>query len=148
MVNKRLIRAVGYLVGEGILPYGSIQKVIAEKMNKNQADISKALSGDEKILTKKFLKRFNESFDSVFDIEWLLAGEGSMLKSTSLHYSNTELGNEIANQKTLIETNAKLVEANTKLLDDNSKLLEKILELTQKGVAAGVKVAVSKMAGG
>ena len=48
------------------------------------SNVSSALSGVETVLTDKFMSRFNESFGGLFNDEWLLSGEGEMLKDGSM----------------------------------------------------------------
>lgn len=57
------------------------QKDVSEKMEVAASNISKAFNGDEKYLTSKFLIRFNRTFGSIFNDEWLVDGTGEMLKS-------------------------------------------------------------------
>lgn len=56
------------------------QVSVAKKMGAGEATLSSALAGNPKSLTDKFLKRFNAAFDGIFNIKWLLTGEGEMLQ--------------------------------------------------------------------
>ena len=56
------------------------QKDLAIKLGTYPSNISKALKGDEEYLTESFIDRFNKAFGSIFDDDWLLSGEGTMLK--------------------------------------------------------------------
>lgn len=76
--QERLKVAFDYLKSKGIIHR---QKDIAEKMGSTEPNVSAALKGVEKVLTEKFLTRFNMAFGSVFSEDWLLTGEGDMLKS-------------------------------------------------------------------
>lgn len=58
------------------------QKDLAIKMNAAPPNVSGALKGDPKILTDRFLLRFNSAFNDIFNNKWLLTGEGSMLQSS------------------------------------------------------------------
>lgn len=55
------------------------QSDLAEKMNASQPNISAALSGVPRVLTSRFLRRFNEAAENIFSLDWLLNGEGEML---------------------------------------------------------------------
>lgn len=77
MKNERLRKAVNYLKMENEITH---DKDVAVKMCSTVQNVSKALSGDKKVITDRFLRRFNEAFDEVFNIDWLLTGEGEMLK--------------------------------------------------------------------
>lgn len=77
MNNKdRFESAFDYLKKSGIL---HTQRQLAELMKSTEGNISKALKGDEKVLTDKFLTRFSRAFDGLFSLEWLLNGSGEML---------------------------------------------------------------------
>lgn len=76
--QKRFLMAFNYLRQEGIL---TSQKDLVEKMNSNKATISSALNGREGYLTDSFIYKFNNAVGNIFDIRWLLTGDGTMLAS-------------------------------------------------------------------
>lgn len=80
-MNKkdRFNQAFAHLKSIGLI---HTQKDLADKMKSTQANVSSALKGKEKVLTDNFLVRLNEAFDNIFSREWLLNGEGEMLKTT------------------------------------------------------------------
>lgn len=80
MKKERLQKAVSYLRYNNIIDK---DKDVAAKMGADASTVSHALKGNEKSLTDRFLRRFNEAFDEVFNIDWLLTGEGEMLKDAS-----------------------------------------------------------------
>ena len=47
-------------------------------MNYKEGTFSRALKGNPDCLTDNFLRTFNSTFDNIFNIDWLLKGEGSM----------------------------------------------------------------------
>lgn len=55
------------------------QQDVAVKMGTDKANVSRAMKGDEKYLTDRFLHRFNSAFDNIFNDEWLISGNGEML---------------------------------------------------------------------
>lgn len=57
------------------------QNDVAFAMGANKTNVSYAFNGNEKYLTESFLKRFNKTFGDIFNIDWLLSGEGEMLNS-------------------------------------------------------------------
>ena len=59
------------------------QKDLSLRMKASEGNISKALKGDPKILTDKFIKRFNNAFYDIFNLNWLIDGEGEMLNDTT-----------------------------------------------------------------
>lgn len=52
---------------------------VAKKMGASRSNVTSALNGSEKVLTDRFLKRFNAAFGGIFNDEWLITGEGEML---------------------------------------------------------------------
>lgn len=58
------------------------QQDIADTMGVSKENISRAFNGNEKYLTESFLNRFNEAYGNIFNIDFLLTGEGEMLSST------------------------------------------------------------------
>lgn len=74
--KERLNQAYNYLKFKGVI---HSQSELAEKMNASQPNISAALSGVPRVLTSRFLRRFNEAAENIFSLDWLLTGEGEML---------------------------------------------------------------------
>ena len=74
--RDRFYTAFNYLKDQGSF---HTQKELAEKMAAAAQNISSALKGDPKILTDRFLRRFNETFNNKFSMTWLLSGDGEML---------------------------------------------------------------------
>lgn len=83
----RFSEAFNYLKDKGIV---HTQKDVAKKMGSTSPNVSSAMKGVESVLTDNFLHRFNEAFGTVFDEQWLLTGEGSMLKTEALPAKNGE----------------------------------------------------------
>lgn len=79
--KERINKAYLYLKNKGII---HTQKDVAKTMGASASNVSSALSGVETVLTDKFMSRFNESFGGLFNDEWLLSGEGEMLKDGSM----------------------------------------------------------------
>lgn len=73
---NRLNEAVAYLKGKRI---AKTQKAIAKILEVDEANLSKALNGNEVYLTDPFLKKFANIFE--FDTNWLLTGQGTMLET-------------------------------------------------------------------
>ena len=59
------------------------QQDIANKMNVDKGNVSRVFNGDTRYLTKNFLLRFNNTYNNIFNNDWLLYGEGEMLKASS-----------------------------------------------------------------
>ena len=77
-MKERFNRAFAYLRGEQIIKG---QKDLAEKLGATPGNISKALSGDKSALTNNLMKRFCAAFPGMFNLRWLILGEGNMLQS-------------------------------------------------------------------
>lgn len=75
--TERFQEAFEYLRAQGKV---HTQIEAAAKMGATSQNFSAAMNGNLKLLTDKFLKRFNAAFDGVFNIKWLLTGEGEMLQ--------------------------------------------------------------------
>lgn len=77
---SRLRTAFEYLRFKGII---HTQADVAARMNAAEVTISRAFNGNEKYLTVKFLRRFNNAFNNIFNFEWLINGTGTMLDDAS-----------------------------------------------------------------
>ncbi|WP_300703594.1 S24 family peptidase [Bacteroides sp.] len=79
----RLNRAVSYLTSTEKVSQTSTQKDIARLMGyNNSTNVNYAFKGNVRYMTEGFLRRFNKAFDDIFSEEWLLSGEGKMLKNS------------------------------------------------------------------
>lgn len=72
---ERLIIAKDYLKQTGRAR--SVHS-IAECMNKSKSNITNIFGGKSQI-SERFLYMFNEAFDNIFNITWLIKGEGTLL---------------------------------------------------------------------
>ncbi len=99
-MNKldRFKKTIEYLKSKGII---RSQSDIARKMDIYPQPISKAYNGDERYLTNSFLNRYCSAFGYLFNIEWLLTGEGEMLSSTAETSSMVNSRNTVQNNSTL-----------------------------------------------
>lgn len=82
---SRLQSAYGELVKRKL---ASTKKDIAEKMGASAPNVSSAFNGDSRVLTDRFLSRFNAAYENLFSLEWLLTGEGEMLKEAVVHQTS------------------------------------------------------------
>lgn len=89
----RINMAFQFLRGRG---KAHSQKDVAEAMGASKPNVSSALKGDPKVLTDKFLQRFNAAFDNIFSVDWLLTGEGDMLQSETRNEVEYLTAEEIA----------------------------------------------------
>lgn len=56
------------------------QRDLANAMSTTPPNVSSALKGVDKVLTENFIRRFVDAFDGIISYDWLLTGEGEMLK--------------------------------------------------------------------
>lgn len=101
--KKRFNESFQHLRNMGVV---HTQKDLAEKMGSTQANISSALSGVERVLTGRFLHRFNSAFNNIFNEDWLLYGKGEMLaqpqKTTAVASNNSYGDNASGNNNITI----------------------------------------------
>lgn len=62
------------------------QKDVGESMNVGKENISRAFNGVDGY-SPGFVRRFNETFGNIFNEDFLLTGEGEMLKGTTTSLS-------------------------------------------------------------
>lgn len=94
----RILQAIEFLKDAGKVHR---QQDVAEMMGTDKANISRALNGDEKYLTNRFLRRFNEAYGNIFNIEWLIDGVGEMLVVNNGSIGNLVIGG-VDTENTLI----------------------------------------------
>lgn len=87
--KERFKEAFEYLKSSGT---AHTQRDIALKMDSSEGNISKAMKGDERVLTNRFLRRFNEAYGNIFNIEWLIDGVGEMLVVNNGNIGNLVIG--------------------------------------------------------
>lgn len=80
--NERLEKVIGFLIYKGLVSSKSTQKNLAEKINMDYSNISKALKG-EGVHPKTFISKINKSFGNIINEDWIFSGKGDMLKDQS-----------------------------------------------------------------
>ena len=73
--------AFQYLRSKGIV---HTQKDVGEAMGVGKENISRAFNGNKDYLTPSFISRFNNTFGGIFNEEYLLGKEASMLKESNV----------------------------------------------------------------
>lgn len=94
--KDRLREVYEYLRNNG---YVHTQKAFADKLGKAEGTMSKAFKGDEKSLTDNLFVQVTLSFPNLFNLNYLLTGEGTLLvgpetvdeKSINVSYKDTEV---------------------------------------------------------
>lgn len=72
----RFNKAYEYLKNKGMV---HTQRELAKKMQATAPHVSLAMKGDSKYLTDNFIRRFNDTFGGIFNLQWLIHGEDPML---------------------------------------------------------------------
>lgn len=125
--KKRINEAYEVLRRKGLV---HTQEEVATKMQSTPPNVSKAFKGDGKFLTDNFLRRFNDAFDGIFNLQWLILGEGDMLKDGGEEES-APAKSETSRFLSLLEKKDEQID---RLLDQHDRLvalLEKEAERTK-----------------
>ncbi len=99
--NERLKKAIDYLRLQGMIIN---DKDVAVKMKADASNVSRSISAEP---TDRFIKRFNDAFDGLFNLNWLLTGEGEMLRasvSQSAGDGNVQVGGNAGNINNNVNT--------------------------------------------
>ncbi|MBO4721799.1 MAG: hypothetical protein IKX31_05295 [Muribaculaceae bacterium] len=59
---------------------------LAKEMKIKSDVIYRAFDGDTKCLNEDFIKKFNSTFGDIFDLEWLIYGNGTMFQDPHYYY--------------------------------------------------------------
>ena len=139
---SRLQSAYGELLKRKL---ASTKKDIAEKMGASAPNVSSAFNGDPRVLTDRFLARFNAAYENIFNLEWLLYGTGEMLKDAVIQqtsYGNHSPnvngdGNHVGGCASLdrafdeIAEQRKLLERTLALLEKRDNQIERLINLLE-----------------
>lgn len=76
--KERINEAFNYLVYKQIVKSKSD---VASQMHSSKASTINALNGNENYLTDNFIKKFCLTFSGIFNVDWILSGNGEMLQN-------------------------------------------------------------------
>ena len=127
--KDRLIEAYNYLYNNG-----KVHSVtdLADKMGRSRPSVSRAMSGVPEYLNEKFLKCFSDSFPGVFNLDYLLTGEGTLLANETQPATPERVATPTTyDVSILIE---KAVEKATAYSDKCIAILEKQVEDLRRGI--------------
>lgn len=132
---KRFQDAYDYLYHNGSI---NSKTDLAKIMGAGRTSISYAYNGRPEYLNEKFLIKFSNAFPGVFNIDWLLTGDGEMLKKAQEDTkSNGVTNSSDENISRLLEQNKELIDVLKKSLEESQKtntiLLNELSEL-RKGM--------------
>ena len=74
--KERFQKAYAYLIGKGAF---KTKKELAKILGSQRPSVTNAYNGKPSYLTDTFLRRFCAAFPGVFNLSWLLNGDGEML---------------------------------------------------------------------
>lgn len=121
----RINQAFSYLKDNGLV---HTQRDLAEKMGATAPNVSSALKGVDNVLTDNFLLRFNNAFGGIFNDNWLLTGEGSMLSASDSDSvsasSSTDLSSALNKAMDEIAAQRRITEKSQQQIDRLLSLLE------------------------
>lgn len=131
---KRFQDAYDYLYHNGRI---NSKTDLAKIMGAGRTSISYAYNGRPEYLNEKFLIKFSNSFPGVFNLDWLLTGDGEMLKKAQEAPKPNDMSNSSNdNISKLLEQNKELIDVLKKSLEEsqrtNSILLNELSELRKE----------------
>jgi len=135
--KERLKEAFDYLRGKGLV---HTQADVADRMKASRPNVSSAFNGDAKCLTDKFLIRFNRAFGQIFKEDWLLHGDGAMLRPTQSigDISNSNVsgvnvsGTDIHINPDAYSTLLEIVKVNQKTTEKFQEQIDRMLTIIEK----------------
>ncbi len=132
--KERFLQAYNYLREKGLV---HTQRNVSERMQTSDSNISKAIHGEEKYLTDKFLRRFNRAYNSMFNEEWLIFGEGEMfapLPTTTISQTSV-----IGNNNATVSDSAFMEELRQQreLVKTAQEQVNKLIDIIQRMTTSG-----------
>lgn len=104
------------------------QQDIAEQMSTDKANVSRAMNGDARYLTNRFLSRFNMAYGNIFNLDWLLRGVGDMCCGVP----DEQLEREIAEETGRVQSIGDNSNHNTQTMTDSA--IAKENEMLRKSI--------------
>lgn len=89
--KNRLNLALNHLIGIGLIDGKSKIKSISEKMKRHPSNISAALRGDEKYLTRKMIDNICATYGNVISADWIWDGIGDMIQNSGAIETQTQI---------------------------------------------------------
>ena len=94
---------------------GMLQKDVAAKMGTTETTISRNIKACGERTNERFLFDFNAAADNVFNMDWLLTGEGSMMAAVPIHTIKKDEPTPISPSDEIINLAARLIAENEAL---------------------------------
>lgn len=134
--KERIRNAYEYLKSIGKV---NTQQDVANTMDIKKESVSRAFNGNENYLTDKFVRRFNQAYDNIFNVKWLLNEEGNMMAPTQSvgDISNSSVsgvnvnGQEIHINPDAYNTLLKIVESNQKTTEKFQEQIDRLISIIE-----------------
>lgn len=124
--SERLKTAIKHLKNSGCV---KSQAEVATKMGSLPTTLSSAVNGNDKYLTDVFLRRFNDAFGKIFNIDWLIDGMGDMLCCQP-----TVDINQVFNAQGDNNSNTQIISSDCAVLQKENEMLKKIIEEKERTI--------------
>ena len=129
--HERLKIAVNYLIENKKL---NSKKDLPNILRRRPETISRSMNGKNGNPTDDFFETFCNAFSGVFNLNWLITGEGKMLQEVSKTFAASNISSD--NISLLLEQNKELIGMLKKSLEDsqrtNNILLNELSELRKE----------------
>ncbi len=119
--KERMNEAYQYLRNNGAV---HTQKDLAEALQTTEPNVSNILKGKEKALTDNIFVRLTVAYPGIFNLNYLLTGEGELLVSQSPKEVEREQGGIMAKVESLMER----LERKERILDSQIAKLAKLIK--------------------
>jgi len=132
--KERLKAAYDYLRSQGKV---HTQIDVATAMGATKPNVSAALKGKEGILTDSFLRRFNAAYGLMFNIDWLIKGEGEMLSPPLRQEISGDHNTQVAGNNNQVNSPATLdkaideIAAQRKLVEKSQEQIDRLLTIIE-----------------
>lgn len=124
--TQRFNEAYDYLIWRHVIrKQGDLGKI----MGTSRTNISAALNGNPKVLTESFMRRFYLQFQQYFNLDWLLYGEGEMLKDSTSVPPAQPAEKEKAAEVTIVTLAATLIKETEDIRRQLTQALQEVSEL-------------------
>lgn len=126
--SERVKKAYNYLLYRGLI---TKQKDAADKIGCARVNVSRALNGDEQILTSSFLRRFARAFPDI-NADWLIYGNGEMLNETEQPINETAEPMTTPYGTPMVTVPAAIIEDYRKQLKEKDAQIKQLLAIIAK----------------
>ncbi|QDP86034.1 hypothetical protein FNJ88_10940 [Chryseobacterium sp. SNU WT5] len=141
-IAKRFNSAIALLKGREIIKN---QKDISDRGLIAKSNLSRAIKGDPRYLTKSFLEKFAKEFS--FNYDWFITGEGEMPYALDIHHKKPKEYSQLDENLSLVMERLHLYEEKIDFYKEKIEKLEEEnqqLKKDKKSVVPGERFSTSK----